>query len=116
MLTRCFLYFGLLAGITFAACAQTEIPVLTVQVKPTLASMYVEIEIYNSNLSPGGFESLKIYSIQGVMVADASANVQMSLSGPQIIRVETEDYATGAYLVVYRSRNETITEKFVRIR
>lgn len=104
--------FSLTARTLFA---QAPISVTTVEVKPQVATSLIRVEIYNSHLSVGGFEYLKIFTLVGELVIDMTTYVQPSLHGPQVIEHDVGSYCVGLYFVVYKCRGETITQKFVKV-
>lgn len=95
--------------------SQITTQVLTVSVTPTVTTSAISLKVYNANLSPGGFEYLRIVNMQGVVVDDATSKVTPTMQGLQEFELPVNSYPSGVYLVVYASGKEIITEKFIKL-
>ena len=104
------------AGSMVTAYSQQQFQVMTVQARPTVTNARTTFDIYNADLSPGGFISLRLCSSNGEILTDLTEKVDASKHGLQSIDVDLSRCATGVFLLVYVSRYEVATVKIVRIR
>lgn len=105
----------------FACCivsaySQQQFQVMTVQARPTVTDARTTFDVYNADLSPGGFISLRLCSSNGEILTDLTEKVDASKHGLQSIDVDLSRCATGVFLLVYVSRYEVATVKIVRIK
>jgi hypothetical protein len=107
----CIFYFCCL---TLLGQQQTQ--VTTVQARPTVTNTQTTLDIYNADLSPGGFMSLRLCSSNGEILHDLTEKVDASKHGLQSVDVDLSRWATGVFFLVYVSRYEVATVKIVRIR